>query len=419
MRMSARYARVQGEPGLAEVTLTNTGSGWQEKFLLFVPVLAVGERAPVLVVFHRFGVSHWDAYYFTSFFEEARRRGWFVIAPLSATQKSFSSLESQINVQAALNFTANAYNVDRTKVYGVGFSMGGGAVTSYAARHLDPSSLMFAAIVNHTGGVSLANTWANEYDDNDLDDNVPSPGMNLEVPDILENWYGGPPTAHPFNYQRCSAIDLDPQTEAIAVGSDMSRNLSHIPVRNWMANNDPMVYLRDQTTAFDTHVQGQNANNTFTQVNASVHKWETMDFANACDWLAQFSLQTPTASSTLADQNGRYFYFDVEQGVTGAFTPFSWIVDPIANRLTVYATANLSRISVDVTQTGLVYNGTLKLNVNTADGTGDQVRFLNVPQQPTSVTRDGAAASGTWDPMANTFVVNESTNTTHLWRLNF
>jgi hypothetical protein len=57
--------------------------------------------------------------------------------------------------------------------------------------------------------------------------------------------------------------------------------------------------------------------------------------------------------------------------------------------------------------------------VNTAGGTGDQVRFRNVPQQPTSVTRDGAAASGTWDPMANTFVVNESTNTTHLWRLNF
>ena len=39
LQMLARYARVQGEPGLVEVTLNNTGSGWQEKFLLYVPVL--------------------------------------------------------------------------------------------------------------------------------------------------------------------------------------------------------------------------------------------------------------------------------------------------------------------------------------------------------------------------------------------
>jgi hypothetical protein len=419
MQMSARYARVQGEPGLVEVTLNNTGSGWVEKFLLYVPVLAIGERAPLLVVFHRFGVSHWDAYFWTEYINQARERGWFVVAPLGASGASFSSLESQVNVDAALRFTTDAYNIDRSRVYGVGFSMGGGNVTNYAARHVSADGLMFAAIVNHTGGVSLANTYANEWDDDDSDDGIPNPFSHLEVPDILEYWYGGTPATQSFNYQRCSTIDLDPSTESIGIGTDMSRNIAHVPVRNWMADNDPMLYLRSQTIAFDSHVEPQNPNNSFTQVSADIHKWETLDFVGTCDWLSQFTLQMPSAASTLADQNGKYFHFDVEQGVSGAFTPFSWIVDPVANRITLYATANLARASIDATRAGLAYSGALKLNVNTADGTGDQVEFENVPHAPISVTRDGVAASGTWDPWAHTFVVTEPTNTTHLWRLNF
>ncbi|MFN0008399.1 MAG: hypothetical protein ACKVXR_10865 [Planctomycetota bacterium] len=415
----ARYARVRGNPGLIEVTLNNTGSGWVEKFLLYTPVLTISHRAPLLVVFHRFGVSHWDAYYWTDYIEQARQRGWFVVAPLGATHASFGSLESQINIEAALRFTADNFNVDRRRVYGVGFSMGGGDVTSYAARHLDPSGLMFAAIVNHTGGVSLANTWANEWDDNDGDDGIPNPLSHLEVPDLLEYWYGGPPSANYFNYQRSSTIDLDPTTETVGLGTDMSRNLAHIPVRNWMASSDPMVYLRSQTLAFDTHVQLQNPGNQFTTVPATIHKWSTLDFAATCDWLSQFTLQVPMASSTLADQDGKYFHFEVDQDVSGAFTPFSWIIDPITNRIVLYATGNLDRVSIDATAAGLAYSGALKLNVNTADGTGDEIRFVNVPQAPVSVTRDGLPATGTWDPLANTFVVTESTNTTHMWRLNF
>lgn len=419
MQISARYARVRGNPGLVEVTLNNTGSGWVEKFLLYTPVVPHGTRAPLLVVFHRFGVSHWDAFYWTEYIEQARLRGWFVVAPLGASQASFSSLESQINVEAALRFTTDSFNVDRTRVYGVGFSMGGGDVANYAARHVDPNGLMFAAIVNHTGGVSLANTWANEWDDNDADDGIPNQFSHLEVPDLLEYWYGGPPSAQNFNYQRCSSIDLDPSTEAVGVGTDMSRNLAHLPVRTWMADNDPMVYLRAQTLAFDTHVQPQNPDNTFTTVSANIHKWSTLDFVATCDWLSQFTLEVPTSASTLADQDGKYFHWDVQQGVAGAFTPFSWNLDAVNNRVTLFATGNLTQLSVDVTTAGLAYSGVLKLNLNTADGTGDQVRFTNVPSAPVSVTRDGVAASGTWDPLANTFVVTEPTNTTHMWRLNF
>ena len=363
MGIAARGRQVPDEPGLFEIVLNNTGSGWLEKFLLFVPTVPIEQRSPLLVVFHRFGVSHWDAYYNTTFFQEARARRWFVIAPLGASQKSFSSLEAQINVQAALGYVTSHFNIDPSRVYGVGFSMGGGAVTSYAARHVDPSGVMFAAVLNDTGGVSLSNTWALEYDDDDVDDNHPNPGDHLEVPDILEFWFGGPPATRPFYYQRCSMIDLDPNNGTIGVGTDMSRNLSHVPVRDWMANNDPIQYLRDQTTSFDTHVNSQNLNNTLTVVNGTVHNWSTLDDHAVCDWLSQFSLQIPLSANTLADQDGTYFWFNVTQTAAGSFTPFSWALDTANNRISIFNTANLARLTLDATDAGLQYSGSLKINV--------------------------------------------------------
>jgi hypothetical protein len=419
MGIVARGRQVPDNPGLSEIVLNNTGSGWLEKFLLFVPTVPIQQRSPLLVVFHKFGVSHWDAYYNTHFFEEARARGWFVIAPLGASQKSFGSLEAQINVQAALDWVTSRFNIDMNRVYGVGFSMGGGAVSSYAARHVDPSGVMFAAVLNHTGSVSLTNTWALEYDDDDVDDNHPNPGDHLEVPDILEYWYGGPPATRAFYYQRCSTIDLDPNNGSIGVGTDMSRNLSHVPMRDWLANNDPIQYLRNQTTSFDAHVNSQNLNNTMTVVDGTVHNWSTLDDHAVCDWLSQFSLQIPRAASTLADQDGTYFWFNLTQTAPGSFTPFSWSLDTVNNRISIYNTANLARLSLDATDAGLQYSGVLKVNMDTSDGTGDQVLLQNVNTPPVAVSRDGVATSGTWDPSSKTFLITETDSAVHMWRLTF
>jgi len=401
----ARGRQIQGEPGLSYITLNNTGSGFVEKFLLYVPVLEIGQRAPVLVVFHRYGVSEWDAYYYTSFIEEARRRGWFVIAPRAFSQKSFNRLEGQVNVESVFSWVNANYNTDSTRVYGVGFSMGGGLVTNYAARHVNPDSTMFAAIVNHTGTVSQAHAWSSEYQN--------------EASNKLEEGYGGTPADHPFNYQRCSVIDMDPATGLIGTTTDMGRNLAYLPVRNWMADNDPMAYLRNQTTNFDGYLTGQAMDTTFTIVNGSVHSWNTLDETQVCDWLSQFSLQIPKSASTLADQDGNYFWFQVTQSTSGTFTPFSWYLDPAANRISLYNTANLNRVSIDATSAGLQYATTLKINLTTTDGTGDEVRLTNMTAPPVSVTRDGLAASGTWDAETNTFLVTETQGNLHQWRLNF
>ena len=403
--LQARVRLIQGEPGLSAITLNNTGSGFVEHFLLYAPTLPVGQRAPVLVVFHRYGVSEWDSYYYTSFFEEARQRGWFLVAPRAFSQKSFNRLEGQINVEAALRFLTANYNVDQNRIYGVGFSMGGGLVTSYAARHVDPNGMMFAAVVNHTGTVSQGDAWSSEYQD--------------EASNMLEAAYSGTPAQEPFNYQRCSVIDIDHATGLIGAGTDMGRNMTHLPIRNWMANNDPMLYLRNQTSAFDTYLNGEAVNTTLTVVDGNVHSWSTLDDSVVCDWLAQYSLQLPKMASTLADQSGTYFWWQVNQTTTGAFTPFSWYLDSVANRISLYNTSNLDRVSIDATAAGLQYATTLKINLTTSDGTGDQILLTNMTSPPVSVTRDGLAASGTWDPTTNTFLVTETQGNLHQWRLNF
>ncbi len=412
----ARY--VPGYPGLIEFVLNNTGSGWVEKFLVQLPPTPPTAPVPMLVVFHKFGSSHGDVLN-TTFLAETQARGWYCVAPLGARQKNFGNNESQINTRAALDLVASILPVDRNRVYGVGFSMGGGGLANYAARHLDPAGVQFAAICDHTGGVSLAHTWFNEPDDADLDDNLPLPGNNLEVPDVLENLFGGTPMQQPFNYRRASSIDLDPITGQIGAGTDMGRNLAHIPTAIWIANADPMVYLAAQTYAFDGYLQNQNASHTLTVPNGNVHSWSTLDETAVCDWMQTKTLQQPTSGNTLADEDGVWFRFQVEQDVRGAFTPFTWAHDVLTRHLDITQTANLKRITFDAPAAGFAMHGSVTLHLASADGTGDRVRFLGVGSAPISVLRDGISASGTFDAFTQSFEIVESSAGAHDWVLTF
>lgn len=415
-RFQARF--VPGFTGLFEFTIFNTGSGWQEKFLLQIPPTPPTGPAPMLVVFHKFGTSHGDVLN-TTFLAESQARGWYCVAPLGARQKHFGNIESQINTRAALDLVAHLFPVDRDRVYGVGFSMGGGAMANYAARHLDPSGIRFAALCDHTGGVSLAHTWFNEPDDADLDDDLPLPGQNLEVPDVLEDLFGGPPSAVPFAYQRSSTIDLDPNTGVIGPNTDLGRNLEHVPTLVWVADHDPLAYVVTQTYAFDGYLQAQNAAHQLNVASGNFHSWTTLDETAVCDWLQTKTLQTPTSGRLLADENGRWLHFDVEQNVAGAFTPFTFDVDTLARRITLTQSANLRRVSVHAAAAGVPLTGVVSVRLATADGTGDRVRLLGATNAPITVTRDGVAASGTYDALLDTFEIVETSPTRHDWVLTF
>ncbi len=410
-----RSVPVAGEPGLYDVTLNNTGSGYEERFLLQVPLVATSTPAPMLVVFHKFGVSHWDAFYNTSFITEARNRGWYLVAPLGASGVSFGSIESQVNTRAALEIVTELYNVDKTRVYGVGFSMGGGNVVSYAARNLDPERIMFAAICDHTGGISLTHTYYLETDDNDADDNNPEFGANLEVRDILDYWFEGPPWAYTFNYLRVSAFDLSPWTGAIDPTNDMARNLSYVPTLTWLAEGDPSLALFSETVKFSNHIEDQHQGNALRMVPSSAHTWHTLDEVEVCDYLSKFTLELPSSGRTLADEDGRFFHFGIEQDEAYHFTPFTWSVDASQNRFDLSATTNLKRISVDCESAGLHVTQPLTVTLSTDDGLSDEVLLVGLPTAPTSVLRDGVAVTALYNANSRTLQLTEFDAAQHQW----
>jgi hypothetical protein len=383
---------VPGYPGLFNVTLLNTGSGYVEKFLLQLPDVPPSGATPLLVVFHKYGVSHADVLYHTSFVAEARARGWYMVAPLGYSGQNFGSITSQINVQAALACAMSWVPIDRMRIYGVGFSMGGGGAASYAARHHAPGQARFAALANHTGTVSLAHAYANE---------------SSTIQTKLENLFGGSPAANPFAYQRCSTIDLDPSSNSVQSGSDMARNLRHVPIHDWLASNDPQQYLPQQSLAFDAHVHPMHPANTMTVVQDGVHDWSSLDETVLCDWFASFTLAQPTSGTLLADQSGAWHRFMIDQDQSGAFTSVDWSAIAAQNRIDLAGTSNLAKIAIAAQPLGLVYQGSLAIDVSSADGTGDQVQLREVSFGPNAAYRNGVPASTTYDPATKTLQFDE------------
>jgi hypothetical protein len=414
-RLVAHAFPSASSPNQFTITLNNTGSGWQEQFMVQVPNVAPTTPAPLLVAFHKFGVSQNDIVNRTTFMPEALARGWYCVAPLGASQVSFNSLESQVNVQAVLTWMTSMYAIDLTRVYAAGFSMGGGCALGYAERHLDPASIRFAAIANHTGTVALAHAWANEPDDNDADDNVPNFGENLEVPDLLEFWYGAAPQLAPFAYSRCSSIDLDVNLGVVLPGTDMSRNIAHVPVLNWVAAADPNLYLYEQTDQLHKHIRHQNPQNTLIIVPGNNHTWNTLDETAVCDWLSQFTLQTPTHASTLADADGIWFHFQLEQDAAGAFTPFTWDVNPATNTFTLSATSNLKRLRLDTSAAGLTATAPLTVHLSTSDLTGDELILEDYTSAPSLVRRDGLVVPILYDALADRLTLPETDSSLHTW----
>ena len=406
---------------LFEFRISSPPSGWSEAFLLQEPSSPAAPLSPLLIVWHKFGSSHFDAQANTDFLTEAEARGWFVVTPLSAATKHFGSTEAQMNTEIVLDFVINYYGsrIDRNRIYSVGFSMGGGASLSYAARHLDPSKPMFAAVLTHTGGGSLEYTYVTTPDDDDSDDDIVT-GQKLETPDILDFWYGGSPTNFPFEYARHSVMRID-GFGTVDHANSMITNLVHVPIHTWYAVNDPKVNILTQTqiihSEFLNHYGGTSV---VTEVQGSTHSWNNLDEVAACDWLEQFSLTLPSSGSTLADKNGTWFHFDVEQDAAGAFTPFDWNVDVATNALTINNTGNLQRVSVYTTQAGLDPNAALTLNTGTSDATGDTIRFYGIANAPVTVTRDTIADSN-WihDPVAETLTITESDGLPHTWVVSF
>jgi len=389
------------------------GDGWPEYYEWVEPVPAPTQPVPLLVVFHKFGTSQLDMTVNTGFPQEAGNQVWYAVSPLAANTQHFASLPSQVHMEAVLLDMLNRFPlIDRTRIYGVGFSMGGGSVTNYAARHLDPAKPMLAATIAMSGGFALKHTY---YAD---------PGARQ----YLDFWFGtnSPGSADPFKMARSSVVNFDPISSQVYPGEDLARNLTHVPLQILRAADEKIAYQPQECDVLAAHMQslgavvGTNFDYQFVPfgVDAYDHRWSMMDDHWACEWLKTKTLTLPTSASTLADRDDVYFHFFVEQDAPNAFTPFQWTLDVPNNALHLSATANLRRLTVDTLGAGLNPTQPIVLDVSTADGLSDEVVFTSVPAVPTGVTRDGSATSS-WSYNSTTHEVTliETDGLPHNWRI--
>jgi pimeloyl-ACP methyl ester carboxylesterase len=387
-------------PGLHDLTLTQTGTGWVEDFLLYIPILPTPNVTPLLTVFHQFSVSHRDVLLNTSFLQEAQTRGWFMLAPKGATDINFSSLVSQANTESVLRWVLTNYNIDRSRVYGVGFSMGGGNALSYAARHLDPFGPMFAAVVNLNGSLSISDVYVNEI------------GTHW----ALNFLYGGNPTAEPFAYSRCSVLEIDQATGFVIPERSNAWNLAHIPIETWYAIDDPLVYLVEENLMLHAFLNGLGGVHILNPVLGAEHTWDSIDETQACNFLQQHTLAMPTSGYTVADRDGTYFQFEVEQDQAGDFSPMDWSVVSSQNTLIIDKTRNIRRITVDTTTLGLDSTQPLTVILGTADGQPDEIILGGYTQSPQNVTRNGVPnTSWVYDSSAGTLEIHEINTGYHTW----
>ena len=128
---------------------------------------------------------------------------------------------------------------------------------------------------------------------------------------------------------------------------------------------------------------------------------------------------TFVSARTIADEDGQWLYFFVEQDAFGSFTPFTWSVDAAQKRVEVSQTKNLRRLRITPAGFGLTLTGAVTLRLSTADATGDEFQFLYVPNAPIAVTRDGQPATGTYDAQGHTFLVVETDAALHEWVITF
>lgn len=367
---------------IAEVKLNDPGTGWEERFLIGIPPVRL-KPSPVLVLFHEYGGTPEKMLENTTYFKAAMARGWIVVAPLSAHQYNFSIEYAQVNTKAALDWVIANVDVDPDRFYAVGFSMGGGTATSYAARHLDPHSARFAAVVNHTGTTSIRDSYWAANDKNLME----SPLM-----------FGGAPDVHPFRYQTASTIDLDTFTGQIDPESDMGRNLSHVELKSFNAEGDPLWYLIAQTSRLHDHVLTYGTSAIYTQSTDTVHKWWTLDVDEVLDYFEGVTYAEPAAgvlTRTLADRDGRWFHFEIEQNTPGTFSPFRWTVLPALNRVVVDQAENFNRFVIDPASAGLNASQPIEVIFECAEDRALEVAVKGIASAPSDVLINGQP-TGEW-----------------------
>jgi hypothetical protein len=384
----ALLGRLEGN--VYALRISGTGTGWDEDFLIGIPPAPLSP-APLLVLFHQYSVSEFDTYSKTEFFKEALMRGWYVVAPLGAHELNFGIDYSQQNIEVCLNWVTDFFGgaLDSERVYGVGFSMGGGALMSYASRHIDPEGVRFAALLNHTGSLSVADLYE-RCGNNDT--------TIFDHPEM----FGGAPSTNELGYQRASSIHLWPQAARIDTSSDFVRNLQSTYIETWYSDIDPNPCpLVAQNWALNRYLEttpylNQSWDSSEQVFTVNQHTWHLLDEGQILDTFTPLRAQDPTGTvDVLADRDARYFSVEIEQATQGVLSPFRFNSTPRGQNLIYFDRySNISKVILHAAGAGLDTSLPLEVKLDgNARSSPIEFTITGYPNIPSDVTFTGTSST--------------------------
>jgi dienelactone hydrolase len=361
----------------AEVILWPPLSGIEgkpERFLVQFSLAALGAGPnPTVVAFHPYGVSEKSPFVGTALPALCQERGWVLIAAYGLVDTNYASVDSQTALVAVLDFVDDFLPIDRTRLWAVGFSMGGLNALSFGMRHQDPNGFRFAGIVDHSGPIDAAK----EYADGDA-----------LLKSILEDadHFGGAPADEPFAYERVSPAPLT--GGAIDTKRASVENLLHVPLYLHCNLQDPAVSLVAQTQLLHAFLAARGADTVLSAVNGGgQHVWSTLDLLDAFAFLEGKPLVAlPAAQSLHADRPGKWLATELLAAPAATVARYRVERVPGANALELRGTHAVDALRIDLPALGLAPSAPLYLGAESGDGTADALVLWGYAAAPSSVT---------------------------------
>lgn len=283
-----------------------------------VPSGYTGPR-PLLIGIHGYGGSGEDLIN-SSMAAEAEERGWLMAAPdmharsagINSGRYAFAWPGAQHDILDAIEYMVTNYDVDRSRIYIIGGSMGGQTAAVMAAKYPD----VFAAAVPWMPITNLA-TWYYELPSSQnvikkrlrQETGYPSCDPDVDTDDVTG--CGTPQSGDPntlFEYQRRSAIE-------------MPQNSRLVPLKMWHDVQDELVPIHHSRDLRDA-INRQHP--PIEVILVEVDENSCPEFYNHClspdsdevfDYLAGFTLssQPPPSATIRTDESKSYYWLNLVQ----------------------------------------------------------------------------------------------------------
>lgn len=393
---------------------------------------------PLLVLFHSFaGDGDIELEAWTEFSDEADARYWYILAPdqdvpllgFSPTgstlrRKTYGSDHAQERLALTLRWVLNHYPIDRTRIYAVGFSMGGGDAVSYAAQHLNPEQGAFAAVATNAGTLCLTE----EYSQNPLSR------------DALERAIGGgsaPSASNIFDFEQFSSLLYQ---YPLFGGStlDLGRrhpveNLASTPLQAWIDTREPSAHLTRFTDDLEVLFGAPQPGGLFQRHDVTgapsdhPHRWATFDYGAVCDTFASQYLVVPKAARLTVSRDARYWDLGVKRANPNAFGEVSYDFTGVGvsgnpiDRVFIADCHNIERVCFDGGALLLGMANYYEVELQRNQSAPMRLELQHV-QQPSLVLHHGAPtapAPGVWtyDGGTQTLVLHSTGAATDVWTI--